>query len=203
MYTPPHFAMDDLADQHALIEANDFAVLVATGSDGLVATHVPMMLRRDEGPLGTLYAHLARPNPQARLAGQEMLAVFSGPHGYVSPSWYLERAINVPTWNYAAVHCYGVVEVHPGEAIELLAAMTDAYEGQRPNGWSVGELDARVRESLPKGVVALRMQITRIEGKAKLSQNKPRLERERVISELKAAGETRLAAVMQTELDKV
>ena len=75
MYTPPHFAMDRLADQHALIEGNDFAVLVATGPDGMVATHVPMMLRRDEGPLGTLYAHLARPNPQARLAGQEMLAV--------------------------------------------------------------------------------------------------------------------------------
>jgi transcriptional regulator len=96
-----------------------------------------------------------------------------------------------------------VVEVHPGEAIELLGAMTDAYEGNRPNGWSIGELDARVRESLPKGVVALRMQITRIEGKAKLSQNKPRLERERVISELKAAGEDRIAALMQTELDRV
>lgn len=203
MYTPPHFAMDDLADQHALIEANDFAVLVATGPDRMMATHVPMMLCRDEGPLGTLYAHLARPNPQAGLAGQEMLAVFSGPHGYVSPSWYLERAINVPTWNYTVVHCYGVVEVHAGEAIGLLGAMTDAYEGNRQNGWSIGELDARVRESLPKGVVALRMQITRIEGKAKLSQNKPRLERERVISELKAAGEDRLAALMQTELNRV
>ena len=89
------------------------------------------------------------------------------------------------------------------EAIELLDAMTDAYEGNRQNGWSIGELDARVRESLPKGVVALRMQITRIEGKAKLSQNKPRLERERVISELKAAGEYRIAALMQTELDRV
>lgn len=203
MYTPQHFAMDRLADQHALIEANDFAVVVVAGTDGLMATHVPMLLKRNEGALGTLYTHFARPNPQAKLVGQEMLAIFSGPHAYVSPSWYLEREINVPTWNYSAVHCCGVAEAYQGEALTLLREMADAHEAGRINGWSIDELHSTARESLPKGVVALRIEITRIEGKAKHSQNKPRLERERVIKGLKDAGEARLAAIMQKELDRV
>lgn len=202
MYTPEHFSMKNLADQHALIEANDFAVLAVASADGLVATHVPMMLRRDEGPFGTLYAHLAKANPHGALVGREMLAIFSGPHAYVSPSWYLEREINVPTWNYSAVHCYGVAELYRGEALALLREMTVAYEAGRTNGWSVDELHTTARENLPKGVIALRMEITRIEGKAKHSQNKPRLERERVIDGLKDAGDARLAATMEKELDR-
>lgn len=203
MYTPAHFAMDALADQHKLIEANDFAVLVALGDAGLVVTHVPMMLRRHEGKFGTLYAHLARANPHAALMGREMLAIFSGPHAYVSPSWYLERELNVPTWNYSAVHCHGVAVPHDGDTLSLLREMTSMYEAERSNGWSVDELRASVRESLPKGVVAFRMEITRIEGKAKHSQNKPRVELERVISGLKGAGELKLAAIMQDELNQV
>ena len=195
--------MDDLADQHALIEANDFAVLVATGPDGMVATHVPMMLRRDEGPLGTLYAHLARPNPQASMLGREMLAVFSGPHGYISPSWYSDRTKNVPTWNYSAVHCYGVAEAIAGEMLPLLSEMADVYEKDRTNGWRTDELTADIRASLPRGVVGLRMEITCIEGKAKFSQNKPRAERERLIDGLKASGDTSLAAIMEQQLNLI
>jgi transcriptional regulator len=194
--------MDRLSDQHALIEANDFAVLVASGADGLVATHVPMLLKRDEGKLGTLYAHFAKANPHSELLGREMLAIFSGPHAYVSPSWYLEREINVPTWNYSAVHCYGVVEPYQGQAITLLSEMAQVYEAGRVNGWSTDELHSTARDNMPKGVTALRMEITRIEGKAKHSQNKPRLERERVIKGLKDAGEVRLAAIMEQELDR-
>jgi transcriptional regulator len=199
MYVPRHFAMDGLAEQHALIEANDFGVLVVNGPDGLFATHVPMMLKRDEGELGTLYAHLAKANPHAQMLGREMLAVFSGAHGYISPTWYSDRSTNVPTWNYSAVHCHGVAEPIAGETLPLLDEMTDVYEKARPQGWSVSELKAEIRETLPRAVVGLRMEITRIEGKAKLSQNKPRAERERLINGLKAAGDISLAAIMEQQ----
>jgi len=203
LYTPRHYAMDSLADQHALIEAHDFAVLVAMGADGLFATHVPMMLKRDEGKFGTLYAHLAKPNPQTQMLGREMLAVFSGPHGYISPSWFSDRARNVPTWNYSAVHCHGVADAIAGETLPLLIAMADVYEKNRTNGWRTDELTADLRESLPRAIVGLRMEITRIEGKAKFSQNKPRAERERLIEGLKAAGDTSLAAIMEQQLNLI
>jgi transcriptional regulator len=202
MYTPSHFAMDSLRDQQDLIEACDFGVLVSSGAGGLFATHIPLILKRDEGEFGTLYGHVARANPHAGLLGAEALAVFSGPHGYVSPTWYSDRTTNVPTWNYAAVHCYGVPRIADGEAIEHLRQMAERYEGTRPNGWSVDELRAEMRESLPRGIVTFRMEIARIEGKAKLSQNKPRAERERVIEGLTAAGETKLAQRMKLELEK-
>ena len=203
MYTPKHFAMDAASEQHALIEANDFATLIAQGDAGLMVTHVPMLLKREEGRFGTLYFHLAKANPHGQLLGREMLAIFLGPHAYVSPSWYLEREINVPTWNYSAVHCSGIAEVHEGSTLSLLSEMTTLYEAGRMNGWSVDELHTTARESLPQGVTAIRLEIARIEGKAKHSQNKPRLERERVIKGLKDAGNARLAAIMEQELDRV
>jgi transcriptional regulator len=202
MYTPKHFAMDSLTDQHALIDACDFGVIVSTGPDGLFATHIPMMLARGEGKCGTLYGHVARVNPHAGLFGRGALVVFSGPHAYVSPTWYSDRTTNVPTWNYTAVHCYGVPQAADGEPLEHLRQMAERYEGARPDGWSVGELKAEMRKSLPRGIVTFRMEIARIEGKAKLSQNKPRSERERVIAGLKASGEMKLAARMIEELEK-
>ncbi len=203
MYTPRHFAMDEIANQHELIDACDFGVVVSNGTDGFFATHIPMMLARDEGKHGTLYGHVARVNPHAALFGKEALIVFSGPHAYVSPTWYSDRTTNVPTWNYAAVHCTGVPQLSGGDQIEHLRLMVARYEGERPNGWNVDELKAEMRESLPRGIVTFRMEIARIEGKAKLSQNKPRFERERVIEGLIVAGETRLVTLMRRELEKV
>lgn len=202
MYIPKHFAMDEIGDQHALIDACDFGVVVSSGSDGMFATHIPLMLRRDEGRFGTLYGHFARVNPHVGLLGSEALVVFSGPHAYVSPTWYSDRTTNVPTWNYSAVQCYGVPQIAGGEPIEHLRQMAERYEGARSNGWSVDELVPGMRESLPRGIVTFRMEIARIEGKAKLSQNKPRAERERVTAGLKDAGETKLVALMRKELEK-
>jgi transcriptional regulator len=201
MYVPKHFAVDDLGAQHDLIEACDFGVVVSSGPDGLFATHVPLLLKRDEGRFGTLYGHVARANPHVKLFGSEALAVFSGPHAYVSPTWYSDRTANVPTWNYVAVHCAGTPVVYEGDVREHLSEMVGRYEGT--DGWSFGELAPEVQETMPRGIVGFRMEITRIEGKAKLSQNKPRAERERVIEGLKAAGETRLVTLMAQELDKV
>jgi transcriptional regulator len=202
MYTPRHFAMDELSDQHALIDACDFGVVVSQGPEGLFATHIPLMLKRDEGAFGTLYGHLARSNPHVGLLGSAALVIFSGPHAYVSPSWFSDRSMNVPTWNYSAVHCTGVPQATGGDQLAHLRQMAERYESARPNGWSVDELKADMRESLPRGIVTFRMEIARIEGKAKLSQNKPRAERERIIEGLKADGEAKLAARMVQELEK-
>lgn len=205
MYTPKHFALDDLAAQHAVIEACDFGVVVSHGAGGLFATHIPLLLVPDEGKFGTLYGHIAKANPHGKLFdGVEVLVVFNGPHGYVSPTWYSDRSMNVPTWNYVAVHAYGVPEAQPVEdSAEHLARLAAKYEADRPNGWSMGELKENLREMLPQQVVAFRLPIARIEGKAKLSQNKPKAERERVIEGLKAAGEMKLARRMEDELVKV
>lgn len=203
MYTPKHFALDDVAAQHAVIEACDFGVIVSNGPDGLFATHIPLLLERGEGAFGTLYGHLARANPHGKLFdGGEVLVVFNGPHGYVSPTWYSDRSMNVPTWNYVAVHAYGVPETLPNEvSAEHLGRLVAKYEASRANGWAMSELKENLREMLPQQVVAFRLPISRIEGKAKLSQNKPRGERERVIEGLKADGEMELAAVMEDALN--
>jgi transcriptional regulator len=204
MYTPKHFALDDLGAQHAMIESCDFGVVVSSGSDGLVATHIPLLLERGEGALGTLYGHIAKANPQGRLfGGGEVLAIFNGPHGYVSPSWYSERAMNVPTWNYVAVHAYGEPEILPADgAADVLDRITRKYEVRRADGWSMSELKDNLRVMLPQQIVAFRLPIGRIEGKAKLSQNKPKAERARLIERLRAEGETSLARRMAEELAK-
>lgn len=201
MYVPKHFAVDDLNAQHDLIDACDFGVVVSQGPDGLFATHIPLMLKRDEGRFGTLYGHVARANPHVKLFGSEALVVFSGPHAYVSPTWYSDRAANVPTWNYVAVHCTGTPVALDDDVRAHLGEMVARYEGA--NGWSFGELAPQMQETMPRAIVGFRMEITKIEGKAKLSQNKPQTERVRVIDRLKAAGETRVAALMQRDMDKV
>ena len=203
MYVPKHFAVDDLAAQHDLIDACDFGVVVSNGADGLFATHIPLLLTRDEGRFGTLYGHVARANPHVALFGSEALVVFSGPHAYVSPTWYSDRTTNVPTWNYVAVHCTGTPVAVDADQLAHLSAMAEKYEASRANGWRTSELRPQLRETLPRGVVTFRMEIARIEGKAKLSQNKPREERVRVIEGLKAAGEAKVAALMQRQVDKV
>jgi transcriptional regulator len=201
MYVPKHFALDDLASQHSLIETHDFGVLVSNGANGLFATHIPFLLKRGEGRFGTLYGHVARNNPHAGLFGVEALVVFSGPHGYVSPSWFSDRSTNVPTWNYAAVHCYGTPVASEGDQLALVSLMTDKYEGAE--GWSPKELKPELATALPNGFVPFRLEIERIEGKAKLSQNKPAAERARLIEGLRSAGENEIAALMQRELDRV
>jgi len=204
MYTPIHFAMDDLSAQHAVIAACDFGIVVSSNADGIVATHIPMMLEAGEGKFGTLYGHMARANPHGTLfADGEVLAIFNGPHGYVSPTWYSDRSVNVPTWNYVAVHAYGTPEMLPAADSALhLSRLVAKYEGARANGWTMSELKNNLRETLPSQVVPFRIEVARIEGKAKLSQNKPRGERQRVIEGLKAAGEAKLVAAMQKELEK-
>ncbi|TAD87350.1 MAG: FMN-binding negative transcriptional regulator [Alphaproteobacteria bacterium] len=171
MYTPAAFRLDDPATIRALVTQNPFAILISLGQADPQVTHLPVMVEPAEGPLLTLLGHLARPNPHAAdlMAGVPQRVVVSGPHAYVSPTWYAEPDRGVPTWNYLAVHLDGVPEVLDEAAtLDLLAQLTAAYEPE----WHPGRLSASQRAGLLRGLVAFRLRLTRVEAKAKLSQNR-------------------------------
>lgn len=183
MYTPPAFRQDDLATIHALIRACGLATLVTMTEDGLMGTPLPLILRADEGQFGTLYGHLARANPQWKLTPQaEALVIFPGVDAYITPSWYAAKAEHgkvVPTWNYSAVHAYGSPEFFDDKdpLLQVVSQLTDENEQARPLPWAVGDAPEKFIEAQLRGIVGLRLEISRLEGKQKLSQNKPEADR--------------------------
>lgn len=192
MYMPPAFEMSDLARMHAIIRDHGFATLIAIAEGEPFVSHVPLILDAGRGPQGTLRGHVAKANPHAGLiiAGTPMLAIFQGPHGYVSPTWYRERSRNVPTWNYVAIHASGIPRPVDAaeEAERLLGALAASYEsGAAP--WSPAEMEQGQRDAMRKAIVCFEVPIDRIEGKFKLSQNKPEPDRDGVIRGLEAAGD--------------
>jgi transcriptional regulator len=187
MYVPAPFAERELDVLHGWLRRFPFALVVTAADGELAATHLPLLLDAAEGPQGTLYGHVARANPHWRCfdAATRALAVFSGPHAYVSPRWY-ERP-SVPTWNYVAVHAEGAPRViEDGAEVEaLLRRLTDVYEGE--GGFAVLPRDLVARMS--RGIVAFALPIERLTGKAKLSQNKTAGDRAGVIRGLEAQGD--------------
>ncbi|SHI41571.1 negative transcriptional regulator, PaiB family [Roseomonas rosea] len=178
MYVPPAFREDDLPSLHAVIREARLANLVTATEGGLVATPLPLFLAPEEGPHGTLYGHLARVNPQWKLSpAGDAMALFMGPEAYVSPSWYpskQEHGKVVPTWNYVAVHAYGPAEFFEDadRLLEVVSRLTRVHESARAEPWAVTDApDAFIRAQL-RGIVGLRMPITRIDGKRKMSQNR-------------------------------
>jgi transcriptional regulator len=199
MYIPKQFAVTDRAVIDDIIRANPFGLLTGRVDGSLYATHLPFILDGDR-----LLAHFARGNPHWKaMDGQaQMLAVFSGPHAYVSPRWY-EAEQAVPTWNYIAVHIYGAPRViDDREAVRaLLDRLVADYEG---DAWSLGDRDPEFVDRMSRGIVAFEMPIERIEGKQKLSQNRPPADRQRVIAELEAAGNSvdyEMARLMRDAMD--
>lgn len=186
MYVPPAFLEDDPEVLRAMMRATRLSNLVTATTDGLVATPLPLFLDADEGELGTLYGHLAKANPQWRLTPiGDALAIFMGPDGYVTPSWYPSKKQHgkvVPTWNYTAVHAYGPVEFFD-DAERLLAVvsrLTDLHERPRDQPWSVTDAPEAFVKAQLKGIVGFRMRLNRIEGKRKLSQNRDAADRKGV-----------------------
>jgi transcriptional regulator len=193
MYVPRHFDASDQATCHALMRQESFATLVTVDEGGVpFATHLPVLVDPGRGPHGTLRAHVARANPQWRMfaAGREALVVFLGPHAYVSPGWYLQHP-SVPTWNYVAVHAYGVPAIvdDPARVRAFLTELTATYEAGRPAPWSVDGLPADYLAGMLRGIVAFEIPIGRLEGKSKLSQNRGAEDRARVEAALAAAGD--------------
>lgn len=196
MYVPTAFAETDLPTLHDFIEQNSFGLLVSQVHGEPFATHLPFLLDRQAGPQGTLIGHVARANPQWRhFAAQTILAVFSGPHAYISPTWY-EAEGTVPTWNYTAVHAYGRVEIVEGEAglLDIVVKSAGEFERGMPRPWLLDE-SATFVKGLLRQFVGLRIEIVKIEGKWKLSQNQPEDRRAKVIVALEKRGHENALAV--------
>ena len=190
MYLPPHFdASDDLAVLRALVARDPFATLVSQ-HDGLpYASHLPLLLEQ-EGTSLTLAGHWARPNPQWKsIAGQTVLAIFHGPHAYVSPTWYPQPATSVPTWNYAVAHLYGPVQPVTDEAatLDIVDRLSRRFEAADETGWRLADADASVPR-MAAGIVGFRIAVRKVEVKLKLSQHHPADKREGTIAGLARSG---------------
>lgn len=190
MYIPPAFRYDDMADIHRAMREARSATLVTATKQGLVGTPLPMLVAESEGQNGTLYAHVARANPQWKLVPTcEAMAIFAGPEAYVTPSWYATKQEThkvVPTWNYVAIHAYGPVEFFDDadRLLDVVTRLTDLHEQPRPERWAVTDAPADFIKSQLKGIVGLRIPITRLEGKLKMSQNRSAADRAGVIEGL-------------------
>jgi transcriptional regulator len=199
VYLPPHFTETRREVLVAHIERYDFAMLVTHGAAGLVASRVPFLLE-EEGEILHLQGHLARANPQVAdlTAEGEVLAVFAGPHAYVSPGWY-ETGPAVPTWNYADVHVYGRARLidEADRLRALLRRLTDRHEQHRAEPWRMQDLPANYVAGMLKGIVGFDIVVSRLEGKFKLSQNRPPADPPRVIAALEVQGNPDADAVAQ------
>jgi transcriptional regulator len=198
MYVPAAFAESEPKTLHRLILDNAFGLLLSVDGGVPVASHLPFVVDPAADRNGMLFAHMARANTQWRgFDGQaEALAIFQGPHGYVSPRWY--RPGNaVPTWNYAAVHAYGVPRIVEDSAMvrRQQAALAAVYEAGRADAWTLDGESAKYIDGMLRGIVAFEMPIARLEGKFKLSQNRSAEDRAGVIDGLRATGRSGDAAL--------
>ncbi len=195
MYQPPHHREDRREVQHALIRSHPLGLPISSGEGGLLANPIPFRLVNTDLGMGTLQAHMARANPQWRAlaAGAEVLIVFQGPDHYITPAWYetkRETGKVVPTWNYAIVQVRGTVRVI--EDSQWLRAqvdrLTDGHESKRMVPWAVGDAPDDFITAQLKGIVGIEVQITAIEGKWKVSQNRNEADRRGVAEGLEAEG---------------
>jgi transcriptional regulator len=200
IYLPRVFEEHDLGLLHELIEAHPFGMLIAPGEGPVpMIAHLPFLLDRARGPRGTLLAHVARPNPirQALEAGVPVLAVFRGPHGYVSPGWYSSRD-EVPTWNYAVVHAHATPAPLDDEGLRAsLAGLAAVHERGQPDPWTLADLTPETMGELFPAIAGFALTITGLEAKLKLSQNRKPEDREGALRGLAARGEAELVALMK------
>ena len=188
MYIPTAFRKDDIKALHTFMQENSFATLV-TCQDGIpFATHLPLLLDTERGPYGTLRGHVARGNSQWRFFDdeREVLVMFQGPHTYITPSWY-EVELSVPTWNYAVVHAYGIPGVIEDKTVlyTLLQELVRKHEAlfEKPLQF---QLPGDYMQKMMQGIFGFEIEITRLEGKYKLSQNRSTNDQQRVASALEA-----------------
>jgi transcriptional regulator len=202
MYQPAHHREDRLEVQHALMRAFSLATLVTHGPSGLIANHVPFLIDPERSRLGTLRAHIARANPQWRGfdPATEALVVFQGSERYITPSWYETKRQTgkvVPTWNYAVVHAYGTMKVIEDEGWLRcqIADLTRFNEADRTAPWAVADAPEKFVDAMVRGIVGLEIEIARIEGKWKVSQNRPQADREGVAAGLREEADERAYAL--------
>jgi transcriptional regulator len=215
MYIPAHFMIHD-AEVHELLANHGAADLITLTDDGLLATMLPFAYQPSAAPDGALYGHVARNNDQWRKPARgESLAIVRGPDAYVSPSWYAAKAEHgrvVPTWNYLTAHVYGRLLVHddPAWVEDVVRRLTAKHEAARLASpgqvmpWSVDDAPRAFIEGQLRAIVGLELQITRIEAKAKLSQNRPVGDIAGIVAGLSARGDDRNAtAVLDFNADRL
>ncbi len=192
MYVPSHFAETRIEVLHQLMRAHPLATLVTLTSEGLNANHIPMLLDPDPAPLGKLRGHVARTNNLWRDFSPtvEALAIFQGTEAYITPSWYQtkqETGKVVPTWNYAVVHAYGTIRVIEEQAWlrDLVERLTDEHEAKKADPWQVADAPRDYVDALLPAIVGIEFNITRLQGKWKMSQNQNAANRAGVINGLR------------------
>jgi len=193
MYVPAHFEESRPEALHALMTAHPFGTLVTHGGSGLDANHIPFDLDPAQGPMGILKAHVARANPvwQDVANGDEVLVIFRASDAYISPNWYPskhETHRQVPTWNYMVVHAHGRITIRDDERFVrgVVARLTRTHESVQPDPWKMSDAPAEYVDTMLKAIVGLEIEITRLEGKSKLSQNKE-------VRDIRGAGRALLA----------
>lgn len=208
LYNPPHFRISERAPLLEGIDAQPFATLVSVGPAGPLISHLPLMLERarSDGEPDRLIGHLARPNTHWRdaSAAHDSVAIFHGPDGYVSPSWYPSKRAHgrvVPTWNYRVIHAVGRLTVHddPDWLHRVVTGLTNRHEAHRPAPWAVSDAPETYIRGQLKGIVGVELVIRHLEGKDKLSQNRSREDRDGVVAGLAGeedAGSTALHSLM-------
>jgi transcriptional regulator len=180
MYVPVHFKEDRIEVLHDAIRQYGFGTLVTSSEQEMEASHLPMLIEPEPAPFGTLLGHLARANPQWQRVkpGMQALAIFLGPNTYITPSWYQtkqETGKVVPTWNYLAIHAYGEIDFFhdPAELRAHVSKMTETHEAPRAAPWAVSDAPEAFVDQMLRAIVGFKLRITKLEGKWKMSQNRP------------------------------
>lgn len=196
MYQPAHFNETRTEVMHALMRARPLTSLVTLADSSIVANHVPVETLSEPMPLGSIRGHIARANPLWReyRTGTEALAIFQGPHAYISPSFYPTKATTgevVPTWNYAVVHARGTLRfIHEATWLRsFVAGLTAQYEAPRPQPWKIEDAPAEYIDKMLKLIVGFEFSITSLAGKWKVSQNRQHADRVGVLKNLQAASD--------------
>jgi transcriptional regulator len=193
VYIPEPFSVVDIAQLVALMRARPFAALISAGPAGLNATHLPTVLKMAGERPAAIECHLARANPQWKefSDGRDTLMIFGGPQGYIRPGWYPSKSLTgkvVPTWNYAVVHAHGRAEAIEDRAwLERhVSELSEQQEHDQPAPWATSDAPRSYFETMLRGIVGIRFEIARLEGKCKMSQNRSAVDREGVIRGLRA-----------------
>ncbi|HLZ86854.1 MAG TPA: FMN-binding negative transcriptional regulator [Puia sp.] len=203
MYIPRRYEEKDKEKIHAFIRENSFAILISIQEGRPIGTHIPLQLETGADGKDILMGHISRGNEQKHTLtdGAKVLAIFPGPHAYISPRWYTE--LKVPTWNYISVHVYGTVSIIEGEALRAaLTRLMDTYEGHQPQPVQIDEIPEKELRADLRGIVGFQITIDEIQAAYKLSQNRDETSYHQVIQHLDEGDETSRAVAAEMKKRK-
>lgn len=203
MYVPHHFVETRIRELHRIVREHPLGTLVTCTENGLDANHIPFLVDEQRGGAGVLQGHIARANPlwQEVPDGAQVLVIFRGEHGYISPNWYpskQETHRHVPTWNYEVVHAHGALRIVDDEKFVrgIVARLTRRHEAGEPQPWKMGDAPADYLDQMVKMIVGIEVEVTRLEGKRKLGQNRDARDLEGAVRALRERGQAPLAERM-------